>query len=346
MKQYKKFIYIFLSIFLGFIAYNFLVWNFYTKDLILGRKNYTTGDEARLSYYKKANELRVNKIDLPEKHIEMEDYKGQKIDIITIGDSFSQGLSGGLNPFYQDYLATYKNLTVLNIKQNQPALEYLILLLNNGFIDKVKPKAVLLETVERQVGEKYSLENFDNVVLETKKSANVLTNTSSFFNFINEANFRAVLFDILYHFTDTPPIGEVYIKKTSQPLFSNFVNKILFLKSEIELIKSNSPEKLKKTNDNLNKISDILAKRDIKLYFMPVVDKYDLYYNYILNNPFPRSNFFEELRKYDKKYVLIDTKVILEKEVNKGVKDIFYKDDTHWSYKASSTVVKNINFIH
>lgn len=77
---------------------------------------------------------------------------------------------------------------------------------------------------------------------------------------------------------------------------------------------------------------------------MPCVDKYNLYSNYIINNPYPRSIFFEELRKLPKRYHLIDTKAILTEEVRKGEKDVFYADDTHWSWKASKKVFETIKF--
>ena len=74
---------------------------------------------------------------------------------------------------------------------------------------------------------------------------------------------------------------------------------------------------------------------------MPAVDKYDLYFSFIQDNPFSENNLFKYLRKADKKYYLVDTKQILFNEIKNNEKDIFYADDTHWSYKASEAIVKS-----
>ena len=63
---------------------------------------------------------------------------------------------------------------------------------------------------------------------------------------------------------------------------------------------------------------------------MPCVDKYNLYSDYVVNNPYPRSIFFEKLRMLPKKYFFIDTKAILAAKLCKGEKDVFYADETHW----------------
>jgi hypothetical protein len=91
-------------------------------------------------------------------------------------------------------------------------------------------------------------------------------------------------------------------------------------------------------NDNLNRLADRLAPKGIQLVFMPVVDKYDLYYEHILDNLYPRNQFFNLLRPLPKRYRFIDTKAILADGVRMGDKDIFYVDDTHWTWKASSKI--------
>lgn len=77
---------------------------------------------------------------------------------------------------------------------------------------------------------------------------------------------------------------------------------------------------------------------------MPAVDKYNLYSKFIINNPYQNSVFFEKLRVLDKKYILIDTKAILLKELKKGTKDLYYPDDTHWSFKAPEIIFRKFKF--
>jgi hypothetical protein len=52
--------------------------------------------------------------------------------------------------------------------------------------------------------------------------------------------------------------------------------------------------------------------------------------------------FFELLRPQLKEYRFIDTKKLLVEEVNKGEKDVYYSDDTHWSWKAAKKIAENM----
>jgi hypothetical protein len=97
-------------------------------------------------------------------------------------------------------------------------------------------------------------------------------------------------------------------------------------------------------NDNLNRLSDILEAKGIKLYFMPVVDKYNLYSEFIIDNRHPKSTFFEQLRPLPRRYTLIDTKEILLERLKQGEKEIFHSDDTHWTWRASQAIFETVLF--
>ena len=85
-----------------------------------------------------------------------------------------------------------------------------------------------------------------------------------------------------------------------------------------------------------------LKEKNIQLIFMPAVNKYDLYSSFIVNNKYPMDQFFDRIRTLQKDYIFIDTKDILLKQLDKGEKDIYYIDDTHWSYKSSDVVTDDI----
>jgi hypothetical protein len=120
--------------------------------------------------------------------------------------------------------------------------------------------------------------------------------------------------------------------------------KLLFYDHDIAKIANSNDRTISSLNGNLNTLAEILKSKNMQLYFMPVVDKYDLYADYIVDNRYPKSIFFEKLRTLPKKYTLIDTKKILAQEVSKGEKDIFYADDTHWSWKASKKIFEEVRF--
>jgi hypothetical protein len=131
----------------------------------------------------------------------------------------------------------------------------------------------------------------------------------------------------------------------NQSLFSGpNGNKFLFYHIDIERTRKATDQAIKKLNDNFNTLAEKMAEKNIKLIFMPAVDKFNLYYDNILKNRYAPSVFFEKLRKLPKKYYFVDTKEILLKEIKKGEKDIYYQDDTHWSWKGSQAIINHLKF--
>ena len=79
--------------------------------------------------------------------------------------------------------------------------------------------------------------------------------------------------------------------------------------------------------------------------FMLPVDKYDLYQKYIVDNPYANpKRINEDVREIlgDIPEVLL-SKFYLQPLIDKGEKDIFLFDNSHWSYKASEVVGKELS---
>jgi len=369
MRLYKNYSNAFLLIIILFLSFHFLTWTFITKQVRQNDKMIYKGDLTRKIYkidsvFPRPSFFNPKKSNLDKHHISFEDWNGEKADIITIGDSFSNGDTQGLNAFYQDYIATYNNLDVLNIPRVFKtkglfidAFNYIeaIQILNNmGYLDKIKPKYILIESVERYSINRFSKKlNFDLKDEQFFNSLKLLENIhleesidNSFFSFLNLNNFKAIRNQILLNFTDEKLISHVYVEKLKNDFFTaKDTDSLLFLREDVDNISLITKEKIKILNDNFNKLSEVLNQKGIKLYFMPVVDKYDLYSKYLINGgSYPKSYFFEYLRELPKKYEVIDTKKILSEALENGEKDIFYSDDTHWSYKASEMIFKKVKF--
>ncbi len=353
--NYKKFSVIVFFVLAFFVISNFLIWESATKDILTRKdKNIITGDMARMGYLPRLNHKRENINDLPKKHMNFTSL-GESIDMITIGDSFSNGMAGGLNRFYQDYLASYTGMDILNIQQipgTRNYLETIMMLYNSGAFEKADVKYILVESTQRKVVSRFSIPidyeaNLgDNNIL--KRYFNKVNNEAFGLpevGFINNGNYKYLLYGFLYNFSPDAFISKVYKVKLNESLFSiGKGDDLLFYKSDLSAIPKNREENIAKVNDEFNKVAEFLSKQGIELIFMPAVAKYDLYRDYIKDNTdFPKDPFFDILRGLEKKYIFIDTKKILSKEVKKGVKDIFYIDDTHWSYKASDIISKEIN---
>lgn len=78
---------------------------------------------------------------------------------------------------------------------------------------------------------------------------------------------------------------------------------------------------------------------------MPSPDKYDMYYDYIIDkNKYPRPLFFDFLETENKNYLYLDSKKILQKDFA-GRKDIYFYDDTHSSPWATQIIAEELTKI-
>ena len=362
MMNYQKYVTVFLVAIGLLILFHFTVWNLYTKHVLLVHTDIYTGDLGRLSMYSGTSYPRQaypskKSVNLKKEHMDFKTYRtgDQKVDILTIGDSFSNAAMQGTNPFYQDYIATVNDYNVLNIPQLSGTanyLETLLVLNNNGLLDKIHPHSIIVESVERFCIDRFALEidtsvnqSYDNVIRKFNGHKNSYLDKDENINFINNQNFKALQYNILYKFNDHAFTSAIYKVELQKDFFtSKDQSSLLFFKDDLISIFKATKMNMKKLNDNFNKVAEILKKKNIKLYFMPAPDKYTMYRKYQKSKDYPKSIFFEQLRKLKKEYKLIDTKAILSKELEKGVKDLYYPDDTHWSYKASDALFKKMKF--
>lgn len=348
--SFYKFVLIFSVILIIFGIYHLTVWHFYTSK-IFDTKPYIVGDIGRMSYSIDSLHYRVDRITLPNKMISYDKYiNDTHVDIVTIGDSFSNGGACGENPYYQDFLASKTNKIVLNIQninEKYTYIETLHGLLDKGWFDKIKPKIVILETVARRLSDEYSKEQDWNIKLDNSYESrlygrpwrDVLEKPS----IINTANYKLLYYNFMYKYKINAQ-KDVFKFKISKPLFSVKENQVLLVhKDDIESLNDfESFKNVQRINDNINKLALKLKAKGIQLYFMPAVDKYDLYSKYIIDNKYDENKLFSSLKGLQKEYKLIDTKSILEPLLDKGIEDIYYADDTHWSYKASEEIVKSM----
>lgn len=334
-----------------FVGGNYLVWTVWTEGLLTDKLG-GGGDLARMGYVYGAKMPRKNHTDLPLQHIEWTDYQGGSVEMITVGDSYSYGGGGGKNRYYQDYIASINKLRVLHLPalikpggdNETTQMETVIKLANSGWLRERGVRYVLLQSIEWMSVERFA-HKFDFLLSEDKAVLN------GFFtdyrrkadlpdvSFINEGNLKFLLQPLSYRFTGHDFNRKVYISKLDREMFSvKRGNELLFFRNNITSTPRFSDADVKAINDNLNSLAELLDKQGVLLIFMPCVDKYNLYSDYLVNNRYPKSSFFEKLRPLPKQYRFIDTKSILAEGVAAGVKDIYFSDDTHWSWKASEMI--------
>lgn len=347
--QHKIWAKIFILAISSFLLLNFFIWKAYTED-ILTFSPYYNGGLDRMGYIAGSKHYRKPESTLPKGFIENIDYKGDHVDIITIGDSFSNMAENGSDPLYQSWLASLYQLDVLNLQplKNMDELETAITLLNSGYLDKIKPRFLLIESVERYAVIKFSKDiNFSlnkpiSEIEEYYRYAKYKRNYPDV-EFTNIGNFKFIVYNLLYLLSDNAFFSKVYVRDLDRSFFSvKNDRKLLFYYEDLKYIPYSRPAVISKLNNNLNEFSKKLKSKGIELIFMVAADKYTMYSDYIINNPYPQSTFFELLRDFPKDYYFVDTKAILSGLIKLGEKDVYYADDTHWSWKASKKIAESM----
>jgi len=333
-----------------FVVPFFLV---YALNIILYEKK-LDGDLARVSYLynnPSPNKNVYNKlIPLTKKYTlvsKLNFSSNNNFDVMSIGDSFSEGESFG----YQNFLA-HKNNNVLHFDgylSGVNPIQRLIELINGGFFDVVKVNYVVLESVERMFVVRFenisfnksiSMDSIKNLIKNKKNSI-----PKKEINFFSNAIFKIPLTNIQYYYTNKPKYSLAYKVETNKNnLFSNNPDNLLFSDEDVISMKFNNDSlKIVAANNLLNKINTLLLKKNIKLIVLICPDKYDLYYNYILDKKkFEKPMFFNYYNQLKKEYIYIPSMEILSRELTKN-KDVYFYGDTHWTPMSAKIIANEIS---
>ena len=142
VKRYNVVLFLIISF---FILINYLVWSFFTIR-VLPQDGTIVGDLARMSYRSDIIDCRMSIDGIENKFFNYSD-EHPEIDLIVIGDSFSNGGGGGR--YYQDMIASTYNINVINLQPIGEAnpIETVLVLLQTDEFQEWKPKYILLQRV-------------------------------------------------------------------------------------------------------------------------------------------------------------------------------------------------------
>ena len=88
---------------------------------------------------------------------------------------------------------------------------------------------------------------------------------------------------------------------------------------------------------------DKAREKHITLLLLVPTDKYDLYQQYIVENPYSEKKTNEVVRSIlDNDEHLVLAKDVLQPMVDRGEQDVYLYNDTHWSYKAAQVVADEV----
>lgn len=346
----KKYVIGFLLLVGIFFWGNVALWYSFTKSC------FTTdghGDLTRMAFLP-VGESNTSRITYNKSHMEFADYLKREdncaIDILTIGDSFSNG--GGGN-YYQDYIANKYDKNVLNIPvmEDGNPLTVLRRLIDSGLMDELKPQVVVLESVERLAAKRFSSPKVARTMpkkeLTRYFSIRKADGESDFAGFLpggmQKANCQMLIAKANNIINKNKLSPEVYTEMLSDKYFTDKGREKMLLFFYEDLWWDNSKVDFLQIEKNLSEIATELQQHNIQLVVMVNVDKFDLYRPYIDDSEkYVENTFMEKFANHANNYVFINTKQILREMLAEDEMDVYWQDDTHWSWKAQQRVVDSM----
>ena len=350
----KRFVLTLVSFLYIFFLGNVTLWQSWVRDVFLTPDGH--GSMARLSGIR-FSKPEIKRFNYKEKHTELAEYglqnEKQSFDVITIGNSFSNGVGGN---YYQDYLADRYHWSILNVRIVEPfgdQLQTLYALERLGYLDEIHPKIVIIEILARGVtGFRRSSFSVPAIsrqgFIEAQRPTAIQNKIQQ--DISGEKFAPAVMvmanckFIAQRAYAWTHPVHKpsdtTCMLQLSRPCFSNPGMEDILVYPEVRGNQKFSDAAVEAGNKVLNETADFLAKKGIRLVFLPMVDKYDLYYPYIENKQdWQEETVFAQLMKFPRNYVLIDTKTLLRRALEEEqVKDLYWADDDHYSWKAQQII--------
>lgn len=345
--SYKRYSCIVLLSLLIVFAVGLMTWHFIMVDIFFGY-----GDLSRIANTKLVAASIVRSQNYITKHKEFRDYlkedSNEQFDVITIGSSCSNGGGGS---YYQDYITDTYGLKVLNIPGvSLSAPQMLTALAMKGYLQRINPKYVILECVERNfheiarwkldVSEQEADEFLSKVRDYDARAAKEKTQNSFIPQIMMKACIEALI-DKLYVITHPGDISRFVMRADLNEEFFDGLKAprtLYYLYEDMNYLFGEFD--IERINDKLNKINKIVAEHNIKLVFLGVPNKHSVYLPYIVNNEsIPENNAFTRLDAAKKDYIFVNVKNTLRDVLSaERIKNLFWGDDTHWTYKAHKFV--------
>lgn len=280
----------------------------------------------------------LSEIDLKKKH---------SFDIMTIGDSFSE-LNDTNHTYIYDLTST-SNQTHLHVDRylSRKPIATLRSLANGDFFDSINVRYVVLQSVERLFMERCLAVNPEDVYtigsVENYFENNVKPVAKNDMVFFSDALFKIPLSNILYTFKMKPPWSRAYRVETTDSLFSDYPQRLLFHHDDLQMVEINNDfEKVSQANAVLNELNTALKQKNIKLIVLINPDKYDIYYPYIKDKrDFPEPLFFDHLKVLPKDYLMVDSKTILKRKIESS-KDVYYYGDAHSAVIGNKAIADGV----
>lgn len=259
--------------------------------------------------------------------------RASRCDVITIGDSFSERGKDG----YQNYLAL-KGLNVVNAGRYlyYSPVTFAYEMMDLGVIDSTNASVLIVECVERAF--ESFMTGFDpQPTLENaEQGKNKLVGKSP-----NEWSLSRVRDFIVYNSgLTTPPILKHELD--GDYFTSDHPRRLYFYVDDIKTT-TLSREDVLTIKLTYKALIDKARQKHITLLLLVPADKYDLYQQHMVDNPYLEKIVNQEITQlFGNDPHIVLTKEVLQPMVDRGEKDVYLYNDTHWSYKAAKVVADEV----
>ncbi len=252
------------------------------------------------------------------------------VDVLTVGDSFSK--MGRLG--YQNYLAA-QGISVANSVRElyESPFQYAYNILDMGLVDSTNISVLVVQVGERDLvsrSEEFNVDKIDMDELDIEPPSGGSGGNANEWSLLRARDF-------LMYRLHWSPVFKVTLDKDY--FNSKEPRSLYFYCADITNglnIDEASKQKVLETFQILTRKAE---ERGVALMLLLPVDKYDMYQDHIVDNPYPHKTYVEDAREIfgDTPNVLL-CKYLLMPLIEKGEKNVFLFDDSHWSIKAAEVV--------
>lgn len=279
-------------------------------------------------------------VDVQEKYFtDIDDLKplaDTAVDVLTVGDSFSQQGVGS----YENFIAM-QGYSVINLHADQNMFQTAYDMMRLGIIDSTRVKAIIVECVERYLPNRVTSlkEGNKSVSFSPIGRRNGMGDNSSS-NKLHEWSLLEARNWLMLRLGCPEPVKHCTL---SQSMFNSDRGKELFFYYEDLNSFAMDKEQQKVAAQNISRINHLADSLGINVVYLVCPDKYDIYQDLIVNNPYPRKTVNEDFAAcHPSRERLLLGKEVLIPLVKKGVKEVFHLSSTHWSYASAQAVAAKL----
>ena len=266
-------------------------------------------------------------------------------DVLVIGDSFSHGGGVGKEGDYVNYLAHDSERHVAVYTPQDPTLsspmQIAYDLLKLGGVDSTCIKNLVVQEVERYLVGRHIEFTTQHTSLSHSLPASVQKAAPASAKKEVSPLLRVKDY-IFYHCFGANPIYDV---KLRQPMFGGAQpDRLYFYNEDVKFGIDLDEKSTHKVKTCFDEVIEMAAARGVNLVIVIACDKYDMYQDFILDNPYPAKTLNEDIERLMAPELdrFVIAKRVLHPLVEQGVKDVYLFNDTHWSPESSRLIAAEV----